>query len=577
MQGQHCRPVHPCTAGRDTPAQPAHPAGLDTTAGLALDPVLSEPVLVCKVTMRTPLLLMAWDVVLVVVFHVASIAVLPPSKPNVFLNNKTMVWEFGDVFPEEGLPPLRVPKTIVSDRDVKFMSYFWKTLWRKLGTKLLFSTTCHPQTDGQTEVVNRTLSQLLRSMIKKNLKEWEECLPHVEFAYNRAVHSTTELCPFEVVYDFKPISPLDLLPLPIHERVNMEASKRADFVKKIHVKTKELIEKKGKSNAARKNKKRKEMLFKPGDMVWVHFRKDRFPKLRKSKLKPRGAGPYKVLAKINDNAYSIDLPEDEFGVSNSFNVADLTPYDGEDLGASRSTPFEGGDDEDIPTSLLPPSLQDEDDVAAKLKSDEVRIGPITRARAKLLKQQVNSLLNNTLIDENFILPKSFHLCMIRYEEGASIARGGEEQLDMALNVKTFHECAREEREACARQEEVKDSAETDRSADFETDGISSYELGIKQMSTRWKDNFKTFPMNVPPAPAKEGGTAGHTALPAMQGQLPPVALADRDTRHCRPHRHCRPRHPGTAGLARFDPVLAEPVLGRFVSNYFDPWSSWTPI
>jgi hypothetical protein len=68
----------------------------------------------------------------------------------------------------------------VSDRDVKFLSYFWKVLWGKLGTKLLFSTTCHPQTDGQTEVVNRTLSTLLRTIIQKNLKNWEDCLPFIE-------------------------------------------------------------------------------------------------------------------------------------------------------------------------------------------------------------------------------------------------------------------------------------------------------------------------------------------------------------------------------------------------------------
>ena len=108
-----------------------------------------------------------------------------------------------------------MPRTIVSDRDTKFLSYFWKTLWAKLGARLLFSTTCHPQTDGQTEVVNRTLSMLLRTMIKKNLKEWEDCLPHVEFAYNRAVHSTTHMCQFEIVYGFKPLALIDLLSLPL--------------------------------------------------------------------------------------------------------------------------------------------------------------------------------------------------------------------------------------------------------------------------------------------------------------------------------------------------------------------------
>jgi hypothetical protein len=54
---------------------------------------------------------------------------------------------------------------------------------------------------------------------------WEECLPHVEFAYNRVVHSTTNFCPFEIVYGFKPHTPMDLLPFPLQEQVNMDAAK----------------------------------------------------------------------------------------------------------------------------------------------------------------------------------------------------------------------------------------------------------------------------------------------------------------------------------------------------------------
>ena len=106
-------------------------------------------------------------------------------------------------------------KVFVSDRDIKFLSYFWKTLCAKLGIKLLFSSAYHPQTDGQTEVTNRTLSTLLRVLIKKNIKECEVCLPIAEYNYNRARHSTTGKSPFEVVYVFNPLSPLDILPLPL--------------------------------------------------------------------------------------------------------------------------------------------------------------------------------------------------------------------------------------------------------------------------------------------------------------------------------------------------------------------------
>jgi hypothetical protein len=89
--------------------------------------------------------------------------------------------------------------------------------------ELLFPTIYHPQTDGQTEVVNRTLSTMLRDVLKKNIKMWKECLPHVEFAYNHSLHSTTKMCPFEIVYGLLPRAPIDLMSLPSSEKLNFDA------------------------------------------------------------------------------------------------------------------------------------------------------------------------------------------------------------------------------------------------------------------------------------------------------------------------------------------------------------------
>ena len=79
--------------------------------------------------------------------------------------------------------------------------------------------------------MNRILSQLLCVVIQKNLKSLEECLPFVEFAYNRIVHSTTDFSPFEIVYGFNSLTPMNLIPLSLEERVSLDNKKKAKMMK----------------------------------------------------------------------------------------------------------------------------------------------------------------------------------------------------------------------------------------------------------------------------------------------------------------------------------------------------------
>uniref|UniRef100_A0A2N9EAX3 CCHC-type domain-containing protein n=1 Tax=Fagus sylvatica TaxID=28930 RepID=A0A2N9EAX3_FAGSY len=132
--------------------------------------------------------------------------------------------------------------------------------------------------------------------------------------------------------------------------------------------------------ASQANKGRRRVIFEPGDWVWVHMRKERFPAHRKTKLHPRGDGPFQILEKINDNAHKVDLPG-EYKVSATFTVSDLSPFDvGED---SRSNPFEerGNDGNQSGPSLKDPL--------------QVPDGPITRSRAKKIKEAMQGLVQST--------------------------------------------------------------------------------------------------------------------------------------------------------------------------------------
>ena len=129
-------------------------------------------------------------------------------------------------------------KTMVSDKDVKLVSFLWQTLWHKMRTKLKFLTAFHPQTDEQTEVVNRTL----RCLIGKILKTWNLILPMAKFAYNNFVNRTTCLSPFEIVTNFNPRQSTDLVPTShLHSRISDSVSAFASHICALYEKIREKI------------------------------------------------------------------------------------------------------------------------------------------------------------------------------------------------------------------------------------------------------------------------------------------------------------------------------------------------
>ena len=97
-----------------------------------------------------------------------------------------------------------LPQTIVSDRDSIFLSQFWKEWFKLLKVQLQCSSSYHPQTDGQTEVVNRCLENYLRCMTSDYPKAWYSWLPLAEYWYNTNLHSAIKTTPFQIVYGQAP-------------------------------------------------------------------------------------------------------------------------------------------------------------------------------------------------------------------------------------------------------------------------------------------------------------------------------------------------------------------------------------
>eukprot|EP00253_Pinus_taeda_P028842 PITA_28842 len=217
-----------------------------------------------------------------------------------------------------------LPKVIISDRDVKFTSTFWRTLFADLGTQLNFSTAYHPQTDGQTERVNQVVEDMLRAFVMQQPTLWEEYLHLVEFSYNNGYHTSTQMSPFEVMYGRKcrtPINwggPEDKLNLGPEMLKEME-----EMVKKVRMNLKAAQDRK--KNFADRKRRFKE--YQVGDHVYIRIQTKRST-LQWSgcaKLAPRYCGPFQILARIGPVAYQLALPS-HIRVHNVFHVSILKKY-----------------------------------------------------------------------------------------------------------------------------------------------------------------------------------------------------------------------------------------------------------
>lgn len=259
------------------------------------------------------------DAIIVVVDKLTKMSHFIPTTTNVSATQVAKII-MNEIVRYHGLP-----KVIISDRDTRFTSVFWKSLWNLLDTQLNMSTAFHPETDGQTERMNRTLEQMLRSYVNYKTNDWDDYLVNCEIAYNNSIQSSTGYSPFYLNYGYNIRLPIQLTSTEINSKsTNQTANEMIEQMNTTLQKAKQHLLHAQQQQSKYANQHRQHVTFQVNDQVLLST-SNLNTNDRARKLISKYIGPFRISKVISDVVYELQLP-DNFRIHPVFHISKLKPY-----------------------------------------------------------------------------------------------------------------------------------------------------------------------------------------------------------------------------------------------------------